>query len=132
MEKIEEKQRKSSRHIGMDQKSRLVLWALNLLACADPMILYQLSEQGDLIPLLVYRIGMPLVWGMLWAVFVQNFKKSLWDRESRKQAWTMMLAMLVLNVLSVSVALSRQGSLAVYSLILIGLYLGKIVARKLS
>ncbi len=75
---------------------------------------------------------MPLVWGMLWAVFVQNFKKSLWDRESRKQAWTMMLAMLVLNVLSVSVALSRQGSLAVYSLILIGLYLGKIVERKLS
>lgn len=132
MGKIEEKQKKSFRHTGMDQKSRLVLWALNLLACADPMILYRLSGQGEFMPLLAYRIGMPLVWGALWAVFAKNFKKSLWDRESRKQAWTMMLAMLVLNALSVSVALSRQGSLAVYSLILIGLYLGKIVERKLS
>ena len=43
----------------------------------------------------------------------------------------MMLARLVLNVCSVSVALSRQGNLAVYSLILIGLYLGKIVEHKM-
>lgn len=123
---------KGGRPRGMDGRSRLILWAVNLLACADPGILYRLSGQGDLRPLLIYRIAFPVVWGMLWAAFAKTFKKSLWDKASRKQAWSMMLAMLVLNVLSVSVALSRQGTLAVYSLILIGIYLGKVVERKLS
>ncbi len=117
---------------GMDGRSRVILWAINLLACAEPGILYQLSGKGELYPLLIYRIVFPVVWGILWAAFAKTFKKSLWDRASRKQAWTMMLAMLVLNVISVSVALSRQGTLAVYSLILIGIYLGKVVERKLS
>lgn len=129
---MDERSGRRSGHTGMDSRSRVILWVINLLACADPSILYRLSGQEALRPLLTYRIGMPLIWGLLWAAFAGTFKKSLWDRESRKQAWTMMLAMLVLNVLSVSVALSRQGNLAVYSLILIGLYLGKIVERKLS
>lgn len=124
--------RKGSGHTGMDGRSRVILWAINLLACADPSIFYQLSRQEDLRMLLTYQIGMPIVWGTLWAAFAGTFKKSLWDRRSRKQAWTMMLVMLMLNVLSVSVALNRQGGLAMYSLILVGLYLGKIVERKLS
>lgn len=117
--------------MGMNGKSKIILWILNLLACADPGILYSLAKQDNFLPLLVYRVGMPLIWGMLWVPFVQTFRKSRWDAESKKQAWTMMLAMLVLNVCSVSAALSRQGNLAVYSLILIGLYLGKIVEHKM-
>lgn len=117
--------------MGMNGKSKLILWILNLLACADPGILYNLAGQDNFLPLLVYRVGMPLIWGMLWVPFLRTFRKSRWDAESKKQAWTMMLAMLVLNVCSVSVALSRQGNLAVYSLILIGLYLGKIMEHKM-
>lgn len=115
----------------MNGKSKGILWAINLLACADPSILYNLAGQENFLPLLIYRMAMPLIWGMLWVPFMGNFKKSRWNTESKKQAWTMMLAMLVLNVLSVSVALSRRGNLAIYSLILIGLYLGKIVEHKL-
>lgn len=118
-------------NMGMNAKSRIILWLINLLACADPSILYSLAGQDNFLPLLVYRAGMPLIWGMLWVPFVKTFKKSRWDAQSKKQAWTMMLAMLVLNVFSVSVALSRRGNLAVYSLILIGLYLGKIVEHKM-
>lgn len=129
---MEERRKKRSGHTGMDGRSKTILWIINLLACADPSILYRLSGQEDLRLLLLYRIAMPLIWGMLWAAFAGTFKKSLWDKESRRQAWTMMLAMLTLNVLAVSAALSRQGNLAVYSLILVGLYLGKIVERKLS
>lgn len=117
--------------MGMNGTSKIILWILNLLACADPGILSGLAGQGNFLPLLVYRAGMPLIWGMLWVPFAKAFRKSRWDEESKKQAWTMMLAMLVLNVCSVSAALSRQGNLAVYSLILIGLYLGKIVEHKM-
>ena len=117
--------------MGMNGKSKIILWLLNLLACADPSILYSLAGWDNFLPLLVYRIAMPLVWGMLWVPFIKTFKKSRWDAQSKKQAWTMMLAMLVLNVFSVSAALSRRGNLAVYSLILTGLYLGKIVEHKM-
>lgn len=117
--------------MGMNGKSKIILWIINLLACADSGILSNLAKQDSFLPLLVYRMGFPLIWGMLWVPFAKTFRKSRWDAESKKQAWTMMLAMLVLNVCSVSVALSRQGNLAIYSLILIGLYLGKIVEHKM-
>ena len=82
-------------------------------------------------PLLIYRIAMPLVWGVLWVVFSRMFKASSWNKETKKKARTMMLVMLALNVISVSAALSHWGNLAVYSLILTGIYLGKIVERKI-
>ena len=116
----------------MNQKSKIILWAVNLLACANPGILYSLAGQESFLPLFVYRIVMPLVWGMLWVAFARTSKRSSWNKESKKQAKTMMLSMLVLNVFSRSAALIRWGSLAEYSLILTGIYLGKIVEQKIS
>lgn len=115
----------------MNQKSKIILWVINLMACADAGILSSLSGQENFMPLLVYRIAMPLVWGMLWVWFLRSFRDSSWNKETKKKARTMMLAMLALNVLSVSTALSHWGSLAGYSLILTGMYLGKIVERKI-
>lgn len=116
----------------MNQKSKIILWAVNLLACAHPGVLYSLAGQESFLPLFVYRIVMPLVWGLLCAAFVRTSKRSSWNKESKKQAKTMMLSMLVLNVFSISAALIRWGSLAEYSLILTGIYLGKIVEQKIS
>lgn len=110
----------------MNQKSKIILWAINLLACADSAVLYNLAGREGFLPLLLYRIGMPLAWGVLWAAFSKTVKASSWNKETRKQARTMLLSMLALNVFSVSVSLNRWGNLAVYSLILIGMYLGKI------
>lgn len=118
-------------HLGMNLKSKWILWALNLLACAEPGILKRLAAQEVFWPLLAYRMGMPLLWGGLWVAFARTYRKSAWNQDSRKQAWTMMLAMLALNALCVSAAVARLGNLPVYSLILIGMYVGKIVERKL-
>lgn len=115
----------------MNQKSKIILWVINLMACADPGILASLAGRENFVPLLIYRIAMPLVWGILWVVFSRMFKASSWNKETKKKARTMMLVMLALNVISVSAALSRWGNLAVYSLILTGIYLGKIVERKI-
>lgn len=116
----------------MNLKSKIILWGINLMACADPGILYSLSRQENLLPLLVYRMAFPLAWGMLWVVFSMTFKGSSWNKETRKQARRMRLFMLVLNVLAVSTALGQWGSLASYSLILTGIYLGKILEQKLK
>lgn len=116
----------------MNQKSKIILWVINLLACADSGILYNLAGQGHFRLLLVYRIGMPLLWGMLWVAFSRTSRGNSWNKETRKQARTMMLSMLALNVFSFSVSLSRWGNLAIYSLILSGLYLGKIAERKMK
>ncbi len=112
---------------NMNLRSKIILWAINLMACADPGIIYNLSRQENLMPLLVYRMAFPLVWGTLWAAFSSTFKSSAWNRETRKKARIMMLSMLVINVLAFSVALGQWGSLASYSLILMGMYLGKIL-----
>lgn len=115
----------------MNERSKIILWAINLMACADSSILDSLSGRESYLPLLIYRIAMPLAWGLLWVAYARASRNSSWNEETRKRAWRMLLMMLVLNVLSVSVSINRWGNLAVYSLILIGLYLGKIVERKL-
>lgn len=118
-------------HMGMNLKSKWILWTLNLLACADPGILRRLAGWEEFWPLLAYRLAMPLVWGMLWVAFARTYRKSMWNKDSKKQAWIMMLAMFALNVVSVSVAVGRLGNLPVYSLMLIGVYVGKIAERRL-
>lgn len=112
-------------------KGKWILWCINLLACADPGILRRLSGQQELWPLLAYRIAMPLAWGALWVAFARIYRKSVWTKDSKKEAQTMMLAMLALNAVSVSVAVGKLGNLPVYSLILIGVYIGKIIERRL-